>query len=153
VSVTKRDYLDWMITARKKANTKSNIISAWKKAGLIPFNPDLVLAQLPTIKKDTSEPLLLSIEDITLDEPSSQITGSKIRSSSRSVIPASQITVINGTMIMRFPIGNTQIIKGIINRLDIQTPSLPIYKAHVKTFVQHAAAEALVREATIQKLK
>jgi hypothetical protein len=69
VSVIKREYLDWMITARKKANTKSNIVSAWKKAGLVPFNPDLVLAQLPTIKKYTSEPLLLPIEDTTLDEP------------------------------------------------------------------------------------
>jgi hypothetical protein len=31
--------------------------------------------------------------------------------------------------------------------------SLPIYKAHIKTFVQYAAAEALVRETTMQKLK
>jgi hypothetical protein len=42
-SVSKREYLDWMIKARKKANTKSNILSAWKKAGLVPFNSDLVL--------------------------------------------------------------------------------------------------------------
>jgi hypothetical protein len=65
------------------------------------------------------------------------------------VTPTSQITVTNGTMIMRFPIGNTQIIEGMIDRLDTQTPSLPIYKAHIKTFVQHAAAEALVRETTM----
>jgi hypothetical protein len=44
VSVIKREYLDWMITARKKANIKSNIVSAWKKAGLVFFNLDLVLA-------------------------------------------------------------------------------------------------------------
>jgi hypothetical protein len=31
--------------------------------------------------------------------------------------------------------------------------SLPIYKAHIKIFVQYAAAEALVRETTMQKLK
>jgi hypothetical protein len=36
---------------------------------------------------------------------------------------------------------------------DTQIFSLPIYKAHIKTFVQYAAAEALVRETTIQKLK
>jgi hypothetical protein len=41
----------------------------------------------------------------------------------------------------------------MIDRLDTQTLSLPIYKAHIKTFVQHAAAEALVRETTMQKLK
>jgi hypothetical protein len=58
-----------MITARKKANTKSNIVSAWKKAGLVFFNPDLVLVQFLIIKKYTSEPLFLLIEDITLDEP------------------------------------------------------------------------------------
>jgi hypothetical protein len=136
VSVTKREYLDWIITARKKANTKSNIISAWKKAGLISFNPDLVLAQLLTVKKYISEPLPLLIEDITLlDEPLFQITVSEIRSLNRPVIPTSQITVTNGTMIMRFLIENTQIIKRMINRLDTQTPSLPIYKAHIKIFV------------------
>jgi hypothetical protein len=95
----------------------------------------LILAQFFIIKKYISESLLLLIEDITLDEPLSQITGSKIRFLSRPIIPTSQITVINGIMIMRFPIGNTQIIKGIIDRLDTQTLSLPIYKAYVKIFV------------------
>jgi hypothetical protein len=70
VSVIKREYLDWMITARKKANTKSNIVLAWKKAGLVSFNSDLVLAQFLTVKKYISESLPLLIEDITLlDEP------------------------------------------------------------------------------------
>jgi hypothetical protein len=119
-----------MITARKKANTKSNIVSAWKKAGLIPFNPDLVLAQFPTIKKYISESLLLPIEDTILPDESFQI-----RFLNRSVIPISQITVINKIMIMQFPIGNTQIIKGIIDRLDTQIFFQPIYKAHIKTFV------------------
>jgi hypothetical protein len=36
---------------------------------------------------------------------------------------------------------------------NTQISSLPIYKAHIKTFVQYAAAEALVREITMQKLK
>jgi K+-sensing histidine kinase KdpD len=45
---------------------------------------------------------------------------------------------------------------GAMRRLfyhDTQISSLPIYKAHIKTFVQYAAAEALVREITMQKLK
>jgi hypothetical protein len=67
--------------------------------------------------------------------------------------PTSQITVTNEIMIMRFPIGNTQIIKGMIDRLDTQTPFLPIYKAHVKIFIQYATTETLVRETTMQKLK
>jgi hypothetical protein len=36
---------------------------------------------------------------------------------------------------------------------NTQISSLPIYKAHIKTFVQYAAAEALIRETTMQKLK
>jgi DDE superfamily endonuclease len=43
LNISKREYLDWMIAARKKANIKSNILSAWKKAGLIFFNSDLIL--------------------------------------------------------------------------------------------------------------
>jgi hypothetical protein len=54
-SVSKREYLDWMITIRKKANTKFNILLIWKKAGLIPFNFDLVFGKFPTIKKYISE--------------------------------------------------------------------------------------------------
>jgi hypothetical protein len=54
------------------------------------------------------------------------------------------MTVINGTMIMQFPIGNILIIESIINRLDTQTPSITTYKITIKTFVQHAAAKALV---------
>jgi hypothetical protein len=44
-----------MLAARKKANTTSNILSAWKKAGLVPFNPDFILEALSKVKKYTSE--------------------------------------------------------------------------------------------------
>jgi hypothetical protein len=54
-NVSKREYLNWMLAARKKANTTSNILSAWKKAGLVPFNPDFVLEALSKVKKYTSE--------------------------------------------------------------------------------------------------
>jgi hypothetical protein len=40
-----------MLAARKKANITFNILSAWKKAGLVPFNPDFVLEALPKVKK------------------------------------------------------------------------------------------------------
>jgi hypothetical protein len=71
-SVSKREYLDWMIKARKKANTKSNILLAWKKAGLVPFNPNLVLGELPIVKKYISEPQISLIEiSIIPAEPSS----------------------------------------------------------------------------------
>jgi hypothetical protein len=44
-----------MLVARKKANITSNILSAWKKAGLVSFDPDSVLKTLPKVKKYTAE--------------------------------------------------------------------------------------------------
>jgi DDE superfamily endonuclease len=56
--VTQREYLDWIIKARAKANTESNILSAWEKSGLIPFNPNIVLDKLGKPKKYT--PLMMN---------------------------------------------------------------------------------------------
>jgi hypothetical protein len=67
--------------------------------------------------------------------------------------PTGQVTITSGTMIMKFPIGNTLIIQEMIDRLGTQTPSLPTYRATVKAFVELTAAEALVRETTMKKLK
>jgi hypothetical protein len=54
---------------------------------------------------------------------------------------------------MKFPIENILIIQKIINRLNIQIPSLSTYKAIVKIFVEYTAAETLIRKITIKKLK
>ena len=54
---------------------------------------------------------------------------------------------------MQFPIGNTLIIEGMIDRLDTQILSIATYKITIKTFVQYAAAKALVQDITINKLK
>jgi hypothetical protein len=51
-----------MLVARKKANTTSNILSAWKKAGLVSFDPNSVLKTLPKIKKYTPENQSIPIE-------------------------------------------------------------------------------------------
>jgi hypothetical protein len=56
-------------------------------------------------------------------------------------------------MIIKFLIRNTLIIQEMIDKLNTQTPSLPIYKTTVKTFIKYTAAEVLVREITIKKLK
>jgi hypothetical protein len=63
------------------------------------------------------------------------------------------MTIINGTTIMKFLIKNILIIQEMINKFNIQIPSLPTYKVTVKTFVEYTAAEALIREITIKKLK
>ena len=44
--VSKREYTEWILQARQKANSESNILSAFKKTGLVPFDPDLVLREL-----------------------------------------------------------------------------------------------------------
>jgi hypothetical protein len=44
--VTKREWIQWIQKARVKANTQSNIASAWGATGLVPFNPDRVLRKL-----------------------------------------------------------------------------------------------------------
>jgi hypothetical protein len=100
-----------MIKARKKANTKSNIFSAWKKARLIFLNFDLIFGKFLTVKKYISEPQILLIKALIIPaELLSQITVLITRSLSRPIIPADQVTVINGIMIMRFPVGNSLII-------------------------------------------
>jgi hypothetical protein len=68
------------------------------------------------------------------------------------VTPADQVTVINGIMIIRFPVRNSLVIQKMIDKLNIQTPFLPTYKATVKAFIDYTAAEALVRDLQMKKL-
>jgi hypothetical protein len=86
-----------MLVARKKANIISNILSVWKKVGLVPFDPDFVLNTFLKVKKYTAE-----------DQP--ELTALEIRSSSRPMIPADQVTIIHGIMIMQFPVRNAIVI-------------------------------------------
>jgi hypothetical protein len=121
---------------------------------LIPFNSNLIFGKFPTIKKYTSEFQSPLIEiPILSAEPLSQIIISETRFSNRPIIPADEVTIINGTIIMKFPIKNILIIQKMINRFNIQISSLSIYRITVKIFVEHTAAEILIREITIKKLK
>jgi hypothetical protein len=45
--VTKLNYLEWIQKVRTKVITPANIESAFRATGLIPYNPDRVLAKLP----------------------------------------------------------------------------------------------------------
>jgi hypothetical protein len=65
VSITKRHFWKLFWVAYNKAFTKNNINSGWKKTGLHPFNPDIVLNQhpkksekLPSPSKSSSTTLL-----------------------------------------------------------------------------------------------
>jgi hypothetical protein len=110
-----------MLAARKKANITSNILSAWKKAGLVPFNPDFVLEALPKVKKYTSGDQPIPIE------PQSELAALETRFSSRLMTPADQVTINYGTMIMQFSVGNAMVIQGMIDRMSTTTPSISTY--------------------------
>jgi hypothetical protein len=62
------------------------------------------------------------------------------------MIPVDQVTVINGTIIIRFSVGNLLVIQEMIDKLNTQTPFLPTYRATVKAFINYTAAEALIRD-------
>ena len=49
-SIDKIDFLKICQKARIESITEENVQSAWRKAGLFPYNPDLVLQELPTVK-------------------------------------------------------------------------------------------------------
>ncbi len=50
VNVNKIDFLRYYQEARSTAITTHNILSAWRGAGLIPFNPSVVISKLPLPK-------------------------------------------------------------------------------------------------------
>ena len=49
--VLKQEYTEWILQACKKANSESNILSAFKKTGPVLFDPDFVLQNLKHSKK------------------------------------------------------------------------------------------------------
>jgi hypothetical protein len=120
-----------MLVARKKANTTSNIFLAWKKAGLVPFDPDSVLKTFLKVKKYTAEDQPIPIE------PQPKLIALEIRSLSRLMIPINQVTIIHGIMIMQFSVKNATVIQNMINRMSIATLSIPTYQKTIKNYVDY----------------
>jgi hypothetical protein len=80
----------------------------------------LIFGEFLTVKKYISEFQFSLIEISILSiEFLSQITISEIGFLSRPMIPVDEMTIINGTMIMKFPIRNILIIQEMIDKLDI----------------------------------
>lgn len=121
---------------------------------MVPFDPNIVLGELPKVKKYTSEASPLPIESQTLPlESQSELSILEIRSSSRPMTPIGQVTITNGTMIMKFPVGNNTVIHNMIERLNTETPSLPTYRATIKGYIDYQAAIGLIRDLQMQKLR
>jgi hypothetical protein len=67
--------------------------------------------------------------------------------------PIGQVTIINRTMIIKFPVGNNTVIHNIIKRLNTETPSLPTYRATIKGYVDYQVVIRLIRDLQMQKLR
>jgi hypothetical protein len=67
--------------------------------------------------------------------------------------PADQVTIIYGTVIMQFPVGNVTVIQNMINRISTGTPFIPIYQKTIKNYVDYQAAIALVRDLQMKQLR
>jgi DDE superfamily endonuclease/helix-turn-helix, Psq domain/Tc5 transposase DNA-binding domain len=63
----KEDFIEYYQNARKKALRESNILSAWRATGILPFNPQMVLAKLPN--RPTTPPEAAQIQLILNGSP------------------------------------------------------------------------------------
>ncbi len=127
--------MQWILRARLKANSESNIQSAWSATGLIPFNPNRVLSLLKEKKEYTSRPT-------TPEEQSNQPP------------PATpHVRIQQGTLPIDLPIGKTDEPKQWIDKLSTDTPSIAVYKAKLEAFIDWQVADGRVKQQEIQSLQ
>jgi pyruvate/2-oxoglutarate dehydrogenase complex dihydrolipoamide acyltransferase (E2) component len=69
----KEDFIEYYQNARKKALRESNILSAWRTTGLLPFNPQIVLDKLPN--RLTTPPESAQIQLILNGSPLNLVVG------------------------------------------------------------------------------
>jgi hypothetical protein len=69
------------------------------------------------------------------------------------MIPADQVTIIYGTVIMQFPVRNATVIQNMIDRMSIGTSSIPIYQKTIKNYVDYQIAIILVRDLQMKQLR
>ncbi|SLM41441.1 HTH CenpB-type DNA-binding domain [Lasallia pustulata] len=105
--ITKVDFLELMQEARARAITKTNVIKAWEATGHKPFNPAIVLKQVPSSTKISGPSLLSSASSssqplTTSTSKSRPITRARATSANRPVtrdgtalIPLSAATPAN----------------------------------------------------------
>lgn len=83
--ITKDDFLPIIQVARENGITEKNVISAWRKAGLFPFDPEVVIAELPSKrmarskvlgpkKKDIVRPVTRNTIELPILEPPKDIS-------------------------------------------------------------------------------
>ncbi|KAF2858479.1 hypothetical protein K470DRAFT_272416 [Piedraia hortae CBS 480.64] len=68
-TMTKRSFFDIFWPAFEKAFTKENVLSAWRKTGIFPFDPEVVLSKLPAarpVAAQSSEELSTSKRQLRL---------------------------------------------------------------------------------------
>ena len=113
IGVIKREYMRWILLARQKINTRSNILIAFLACGLAPFNPDRVLKIFKKVVLYTNRPITPP-DQITLAERPPIIT------------PVLQIR--HGSVIIQLPIGKFEEAKQFVDKFGTVTPSLTKYR-------------------------
>jgi hypothetical protein len=86
--MSKREYIEWMLLARDKANSRKNIVNLFKKCGIVPFKPNQILRQLKKTRLYTDIPIIWP----SISDRPKTFTGQT----------ALSIAVRDGTHIMRF---------------------------------------------------
>jgi hypothetical protein len=153
--VTQREYIEWILKARDKANTESNILSAWKKSGLIPFDPNIVLDKLKKPKKYTSN------DEPPPPPPLAKPIETLLECENRPVTPYAMVSIIVGTKTIRFPVDDSTYLDYMIGKLSTATPSIAIHRANVKAYIDYKVAQErikahelnLIRKAVANKKK
>jgi hypothetical protein len=105
-----------MNITREKANTQSNILSVWKRSGLVLFNPDLILAQLKgKEKKKYPGPENIPIQPIEFQR--------EVASSGSRPVTPQFVTITYGMRTMRIPVHNvTNTVTDWIDKLGTDIP-------------------------------
>ena len=114
---------------------------------MISFDLNIVLDKLRKPKKYTSSdkplpppPLAKPIETL-------------LRCENRPVIPYTIISIIVGTKIIRFLVDDFTYLDYIIGKLSINTLSIAIHRANIKTYVDYKAAQKRIKTHELSLIK
>jgi hypothetical protein len=122
---------------------------------LIPFDPNIVLDNLRKAKKYTSN------DEPPPPPPLAKPIETLLRCENRPITPYAIISIIVRTKTIRFPVDDSTYLDYMIGKLSTATPSIAIYRANVKAYIDYKAAQerikahelSLIRNAVANKKK
>ncbi|KJZ68706.1 hypothetical protein HIM_11907 [Hirsutella minnesotensis 3608] len=72
VGLSKREFWSLFWDAFGSSFSAENIASGWKRTGLLPFDPEVVLSQIAGKTEDESEPGSSSVDSLALEQPTAR---------------------------------------------------------------------------------